>query len=54
MDDDVIATAYVIIDDVMRSLNRHRHPLAQLRDAEILLVAIAALHLQHHHERTRR
>jgi hypothetical protein len=52
MSDDLIVTAYVVIDDVMRLLNHRSHPAAHLSDAEVLLVAVvAACYFQNHHER---
>jgi Transposase DDE domain len=52
MSDGLIVAAYVMIDDVMRSLGHRSHPAAHLTDAEILLVAVvAALYFQNHHER---
>lgn len=53
MNDDVIVTTYVVTDDVLIALGQRRHVLAQISDAEVLLVAIvAALYFQNHHERT--
>jgi hypothetical protein len=52
MDDGVIVTVYVVIDDVMRALGHRSHGLAHLSDAEVLLVAVvAALYFQNHQER---
>ena len=52
MNEDVIVTTYVVTDDVLRVLGHQSHVLAQVSDAEILLVAIvAALYFQNHHER---
>jgi len=51
MNDLKIITAYVIIDDVMKHLGHKSHCLAQVSDAEVLIVAVvAALHFQNHHE----
>ncbi|MCA1709892.1 MAG: IS982 family transposase [Actinobacteria bacterium] len=54
MSDELIVTVYVVIDDVMQALDHRSHGLAQLSDAEVLLVAvIAAQYFQNHHERAR-
>jgi IS5 family transposase len=42
MNDELIITSYVVIDDVMRSLNHRSHPLAKVSDAEVLTVAVVA------------
>ena len=47
MNDTVIITAYVIVDDVMRSLGHKSHALAQVSDAEVLTVAVAAAKFFH-------
>jgi IS5 family transposase len=53
MDDRVIVTVYVVIDDVLRALGHRGHALAQLSDAEVLTVAVvAALYFQNHQGRT--
>lgn len=52
MNEDVIVTTYVVTDDVLRALGHRSHVLAQISDAEVVLVAIvAALYFQNHHER---
>jgi len=52
MNDDVIITSYVVTDDVMKKFGHESHVLAQVSDAEVILVAIvAALYFQNHHER---
>jgi len=52
MDDALIVTICVVIDDTMKTLGHRSHGLAGLRDAEVLTVAVlAALYVGHHHER---
>lgn len=52
MNDDLIVTAYVVIDDVMKVLGYKEHPLAKVSGAEILTVAIVAVKYFHNnHER---
>lgn len=52
MNDHLIITSYVIIDDVMRSLNHRSHPLAKITDSEVLTVAVvAAKYFRNNHER---
>jgi hypothetical protein len=52
MNDELIITSYVIIDDVMRSLNHRSHALAKVSDAEVLTVAVvAAKYFHNNHER---
>jgi hypothetical protein len=52
MNDELIITSYVVIDDVMRSLNHRSHPLAKVSDAEVLTVAVvAAKYFRNNHER---
>jgi len=52
MNDDLIVTAYVVIDTVMQQLEHRRHPAAQLTDAEVVTVAVvAAKYFQNHHAR---
>jgi hypothetical protein len=52
MNEDVIVTAYVVTDDTLKAFNHQSHVLAQMSDAEVVLVAIvAALYFQNHHER---
>lgn len=52
MDDGVIVTVYVVIDDVMRALGHRSHPAACLGDAEVLTVAVvAARSFQNHQAR---
>ncbi|MBA3712189.1 MAG: IS982 family transposase [Pyrinomonadaceae bacterium] len=47
MNDDVIITAYVVIDDMMKHLGHQSHVLAQVSDAEVLTVAVAAAQFFH-------
>lgn len=48
----LIITGYVIIDDLMRSLNHRSHCLAKVTDAEVLTVAVvAARYFHNNHER---
>ena len=52
MNDHLIITSYVIIDDTMRSLNHRSHSLAKITDAEVLTVAVvAAKYFHNNHER---
>jgi len=52
MNEEVIVTTYVVIDDGLKAFGQRSHVLAQMSDAEVLLVAIvAALYFQNHHER---
>ena len=52
MNDHLIITSYVIIDDTMRSLNHRSHALAKITDAEVLTVAVvAAKYFHNNHER---
>lgn len=52
MNDHLIITSYVIIDDIMRSLNHRSHALAKVSDAEVLTVAVvAAKYFHNNHER---
>ncbi len=52
MDDALIVTIYVMIDDTMKMLGHRSHRLAGLSDAEVLTVAVlAALYVGNHHER---
>ena len=52
MNEDVIVTTYVVTDDTLKAFEHESHVLAQMSDAEVLLVAIvAALYFQNHHER---
>jgi hypothetical protein len=52
MNDNLIITSYVIIDDTMRSLNHRSHLLAKVSDAEVLTVAVvAAKYFHNNHER---
>ena len=39
MNGDLIVTAYVVIDTVMRALGHRSHRLAQVSDAEVLTYA---------------
>ena len=52
MDDALIVTIYVVIDDTMKLLGHRSHCLAGLSDAEVLTVAIlAARYYGNHHAR---
>ena len=42
MNDALIVTIYVVIDETMKTLGHHSHSLAALSDAEVLTVAVAA------------
>lgn len=53
MNDGVIVTMYVVIDDVLKAWQHEDHPLAQVQDAEILTIAlVAAAYFHNHQERT--
>lgn len=52
MNDTMIITAYVIIDDVMKQLGHQSHVLAQVSDAEVLTVAVAAAKFFHNNHET--
>lgn len=53
MNDTLIVTVFVVIDDLMRALDHRTHCLAGASDSEVLTVAvIAACQCQNHHERT--
>ena len=46
-------TNFVIMDDLMMHLDHHSHPLAQVPDSEILILAVvAAKYFANHHERS--
>ncbi len=52
MSDDLIVTAYVVIDETMRALGHRSHGLAQVSDAAVLTVAVvAAKYFANNHER---
>ena len=52
MNDVVIITGYVIIDDVFKQTGHRSHCLAQMTDAQVLTIAVvAAAYFQNHHER---
>jgi DDE family transposase len=52
MNDDLIVTAYVVIDETMAALGHRSHRLAQVSDAEVLTVAVvAAKYFANNHER---
>src|SRR5215472_1623498 len=52
MNDEWIVTVYVVLDDILRLLGHHTHPLAQTSDSEVLTVGVvAACQFQNHHER---
>ncbi len=42
MNDDLIVTIYVVIDEVMQALAHRSHRLAHIGDAEVLTVAVVA------------
>ncbi len=42
MSDDLMVTAYVVIDETMAALGHRSHRLAQVSDAEVLTVAVVA------------
>jgi hypothetical protein len=53
MDDSFIVSAYCIISDTLEQLGQQTHKLAQLKDAEILTVAVvAAKYFRNHQEPT--
>ena len=52
MNDDLIVTAYVVIDETMAALGHRSHRLAQVSDAEVLTVAVvAAQYFANNHDR---
>jgi hypothetical protein len=52
MNDDVIVTTFVVIDEVLRRAGHRDHARAQVGDAEVLTVAVvAAAYFQNHHAR---
>lgn len=52
MNDDLIVTTYVVIDEVMRALGHRSHCLAHISDAEVLTVAVVgAKYFHSNHER---
>jgi len=52
MDDALIVTIYVMIDDTMKTLGQQSHCLAGLSDAEVLTIAVlAARYYGNHHAR---
>ena len=52
MDDDLIVTVYVVIDEMMAALGHRSHPQARVSDAEVLTVAVvAARYFANNHER---
>ncbi len=52
MNDDLIVTAYVVIDTVLQALDHQTHGLAHISDAEVLTVAVvAAKYFANNHER---
>lgn len=53
MNQTIIVTVYVVIDDVLKLAHHRSHRLSQISDAEVLTVAvIAALYFRNHQERT--
>lgn len=53
MNDTLIVTSFVVIDEVLKAAGHESHPLAQVPDSEILwLAVVAATYFQNHHERT--
>ena len=52
MNDTLIVTAFVIIDDLRQQLEHTDHDLAKVSDAKVLTVAVvAAKYFHNHHER---
>jgi len=52
MNDTIIVTSYVVIDDRLKAWAIPQHSLQQMSDAEIITVAmVAALYFHNHHER---
>lgn len=52
MNEEVIITALVMLDDVMRELGHESHRLSRVSDGEVLLIGVvAALYFRNHHER---
>jgi len=52
MNDDLLVTAYVVIDETMAALGHRSQRLAQVSDAEVLIVAVvAAKYFANNHER---
>lgn len=52
MNEDVIITAYVVIDEVMGELGHESHRLSGVSDAEVLLIGtVVALYFRNHQER---
>lgn len=52
MNDMLIVTVFVVIDDAMQALGHRSHTLAEASDSEVLTVAVAAAaQFQNHHER---
>lgn len=52
MNDTLIVTVFVVLDEVMQAAGHRDHPLARVPDAEVLTVAVvAAAAFQNHHER---
>ncbi len=52
MNDDLMVTAYAVIDETMAALGHRSQRLAQVRDAEVLTVAVvAAKYCANSHER---
>ncbi len=52
MNDSLIITAYVVIDDMMKHLGHHSHVLAQMQDSEVLTVAVVAAKFFHNNHET--
>jgi len=52
MNEDIIVTMYVVTDDLLQAFEQRSHVLAQMSDAEVVLVAlVAAMYFQNQHER---
>ncbi len=52
MNDTLIVTVFVTLDDLLRACGHRSHPLAKASDSEVLTVGvIAACQFAHHHER---
>src|SRR5205085_796663 len=50
MNDALIVTIYVVIDETMKQLDHQSHRLAALSDAEVLTVAVVAAHACGNHQ----
>jgi hypothetical protein len=53
MNDTLIVTVYVVLDDLLRAMGHRTDPRAQTSDSEVLMIGvIAACQFANHHERT--